>query len=212
MQLELVSINVGKPSLIRFNGKDIMSAIAKAPVAGRVPIAFEPVQGDEQADKVHHGGPDKAICAYFTEHYPYWEQTMGKPLSPGAFGENFTLRGGTEHDVRIGDVFRIGEALLQVTQPRIPCYKLAARHERLSLETEVLETGYTGFYFAVIAPGSAAAGDLLTLETPHPAGVTVGEANRLMHKDKTDMEGLKKLLAVDALSESWRQQLSKRLD
>ncbi|HZG84430.1 MOSC domain-containing protein [Paenibacillus sp.] len=211
MRLELVSINVGKPTVIRYGGREIVSAIIKHPVNSRVALASEPLQGDEQADRVHHGGADKAICAYFIDHYPHWEKTFGKPLHPGAFGENFTLRGANENDIRIGDVFRLGEAKLQVTQPRVPCYKLAARHERSSLEAEVLDTGYTGFYFAIIAPGSAAAGDRLVLETPHPAGVTVTEANRIMHKDKTDAAGLKRLLGVEALAESWRQQLSKRL-
>jgi len=211
MRLELVSINVGKPTVIHYGGKEIMSAIVKHPVDERVAIACEPLQGDEQADQVHHGGADKTICAYFIEHYPHWEKAFGKPLFPGAFGENFTLRGADENDIRIGDVFRLGEAKLQITQPRVPCFKLAARHQRSTLEAEVLDTGFTGFYFAVIAPGSAAAGDQLVLETRHPAGVTVSEANRIMHQDKTDMEGLKRLLGVEALAESWRQQLSKRL-
>jgi len=211
LELELVSLNVGKAETYVYKGKEFVSAIAKRAVTGSMPLAVSPLPEDEQADQVHHGGPDKAICAYFHDHYPYWENVLERPLAPGAFGENFTLRGAVEADVRIGDTFRLGDALLQVSQPRVPCYKLSARHERPTLEAEVTASGFTGFYFRILAPGSAAAGDRLRLEAADPAGVTVAEANRLMHRDKDDHAGLRRLLDVDALAESWRTQLSKRL-
>ncbi|TLS49877.1 MOSC domain-containing protein [Paenibacillus antri] len=211
MELELFSLNVGKPTTVLYKGREVVTAIAKSPVAGPLRLDAAPLPGDEQADAVHHGGPDKAICAYCYEHYPYWERTIGKPLSPGAFGENFTLLGATEDEVRIGDTFRLGDALLQVSQPRVPCFKLSARHERPTLEAEVTASGFTGFYLRVLNPGAVAAGDRLRLETPHPAGVTVAEANRIMHRDKRDAAGLRRLLDVDALADSWRSQLSKRL-
>jgi len=211
LELELVSLNVGKPAVIVYKGREVVSAIAKKPAAGSVRLGSAPLAGDEQADLVHHGGPNKAICAYFHEHYSYWEDVIGKPLTPGAFGENFTLRGATEAHVRIGDTFRLGEALLQVSQPRVPCFKLSAVHERPTLEAEVTASGYTGFYLRVLRPGSAAAGDRLQLDAPHPAGVTVTEANRLMHRDKDDLDGLRALLAVAALADSWRDHLKLRL-
>jgi MOSC domain-containing protein YiiM len=211
LELELVSLNVGKPASLMYKGREVLSAIAKKSVAGPLRLDASPLAGDEQADVVHHGGPDKAVCAYFHEHYPYWEHLLGKPIAPGAFGENFTLRGASEADVRIGDTFRLGEALLQISQPRVPCYKLSALHERPTLEAEVTESGRTGFYLRVLRPGSAAPGDRLRLDTPHPAGVTVAEANRLMHRDKDDLDGLRALLAVDALADSWRSHLEHRL-
>ncbi|WP_309121314.1 MOSC domain-containing protein [Paenibacillus sp.] len=211
MELELFSLNVGKPTTVLYKGREVVTAIAKSSVAGPLRLDATPLAGDEQADTVHHGGPDKAICAYCYEHYPYWERIIGKPLSPGAFGENFTLRGATEDEVRIGDTFRLGDALLQVSQPRVPCFKLSARHERTTLEAEVTATGFTGFYLRILKAGEAAPGDRLRLDAPHPAGVTVTEANRIMHRDKRDAAGLRKLLDVDALAESWRSQLSKRL-
>ena len=212
LELELVSLNVGKSTVIVHKGRNVLSAIAKAGVAGPLRLDDSPLEGDEQADVVHHGGPDKAICAYFRDHYPYWEGLLGKPLASGAFGENFTLRGATEEEVRIGDTFRIGDALLQVSQPRVPCFKLSARHDRPTLEAEVTATGFTGFYLRVLRPGSAAPGDRLRLDTPHPAGVTVAEANRVMHRDKDDLDGLRALLAVDALADSWRAHLEQRLN
>ncbi|HZG58690.1 MOSC domain-containing protein [Paenibacillus sp.] len=211
MELELVSINVGKPKPMLYKGREVLTAIDKRSVAGAVPVRSAPLPNDEQADDVHHGGEDKALCAYFFEHYPYWEDVLGSPLAPGAFGENFTLRGALEADVNVGDTFRLGEALLQITQPRVPCFKLSARHGRPTLEKEVAESGYTGFYFRVLEPGTAKAGDALRRETAHPAGVTVAEANRIMHRDKTDAAGLRRLLSVEALADSWRATLEMRL-
>lgn len=210
MEMELVFINVGRPIGIEFNGREVPTAFTKLPVTGSVRLSATQLEGDEQADKVHHGGPDKAVCAYFHEHYPYWESILGKPLAPGAFGENFTLSGSAESSVRIGDIYRLNDARLQVSQPRGPCFKLSAKHRRPTLEAEVRASGFTGFYFRVLTPGIVTAGSRLTLEAAHQAGVTIEEANRIMHRDKDDAEGLRRLLAVDALAESWRSQLVKR--
>jgi MOSC domain-containing protein YiiM len=209
--LEFVSLNVRKPQQVDYKGKAVSTAIGKQPVKGRISLSVTHLEGDEQADKVHHGGPDQAVCVYFYDHYPHWEKVLGKTLAPGAFGENFTLRGSDEGCIRIGDTFRLGEVLLQVSHPRVPCFKLSAIHERPTLEQEVAASGYTGFYFRVLRTGTIAAGERLTLATPHPAGITVDEANRVMHRDPSDMEGLRALLAVDALSDTWRTKLLKRL-
>ncbi|MCI3919056.1 MOSC domain-containing protein [Paenibacillus sp. TRM 82003] len=211
MQLSIVSVNVSVPQTIVYKGKNVSTAIAKRPVEGVVAFGDTSLDGDEQGDKVHHGGPDKAICVYFAVHYPHWETVLGHALPPGAFGENFTVDGALEDDVRIGDTFRIGDALLQVSQPRVPCFKLSAIHERPTLEREVKESGFTGFYFRVLRPGSVAAGDKLTLEAADLAGITVAEANRVMHRDPGDLDALRRLLAVEALADSWRSQLQKRL-
>lgn len=210
MKLHLVSINVSKPANIHYKGKVIGTAIGKRPVLPPVRLSFTQLDGDGQANQVHHGGPDKAVCAYFHEHYPYWENILEQPLAPGAFGENFTLHGATEADIAIGDTFRLGEVRLQVSQPRIPCYKLSAKFGRPSLETEVRASGYTGFYFRVLTPGIVMPNETLTLETRHPDQITIQEANRIMHRDTKDMEGLRKLLSVGALAESWRSILTKR--
>jgi MOSC domain-containing protein YiiM len=214
LNLELYSVNVSRPHTIMYKGKEVATAIAKQAVSGPILLGQTQLEGDDQADKVHHGGEDKAICAYFHEHYTYWERVLGKPLSPGAFGENFTLRGGSERDVRIGDIFRLGNRIrLQVTQPRVPCFKLSAKHERPTLEREVADSGYTGFYLRVLelGEGEVHAGATLTLEAADPRGMTIEEANRIMHQDKEDLDSLRRLLAVEALAESWRAHLTKRL-
>ena len=211
MNLIIESINVGLPAEIEYRGRAVPSGIGKQPVSGPVKLTAVQLEGDGQADLIHHGGADKAICAYFYDHYPYWESVMNKTLTPGAFGENFTLLGATERDVRIGDIFRTGSVRIQVSQPRVPCFKLSAKHSRPTLEEEVKSSGFTGFYFRVLTPGVVTKGDVLVLETPHPMGVTIQEANRVRHQDKDDLEALKRLLAVDALADSWRKDLSKRL-
>lgn len=211
MQLTITSVNVSVPQTMLYKGKEVRTAIAKRPAAGAVALGATSLAGDEQADKVHHGGPDKAVCVYFARHYPHWASVLGRPLEAGAFGENLTVDGAAEEDVRIGDIFRLGDAALQVSQPRVPCFKLSARHERPTFEGEVKASGFTGFYFRVLRPGSVAAGDTLVLEAADPAGVTIAEANRVMHRDPDDLDALRRLLAVDALADSWRAPLRKRL-
>ncbi|GMK38770.1 MOSC domain-containing protein [Paenibacillus sp. CCS19] len=208
----VASINVGMPDQLKHGNKEVQSGIRKAPVVGNIRISSNGLPGDGQADLKHHGGPDKAICAYSADHFPYWEERLGFPLSAGAFGENFTLTGWSESDWCIGDHVRVGTALLQISQPRQPCYKLGARHERPELTAWVTENGYTGFYFRVLVEGEAAAGDSMVVIERDLAGITIAEANRVMHHDKTDASGIKRLLAVPALSESWRETLTERLN
>jgi MOSC domain-containing protein YiiM len=210
--LELYSVNVSRPQKVMYKGKEVATAISKAAADGPIQLDLMQLDGDEQADKVHHGGSDKAICVYFYDHYVHWEAVLGKPLAPGAFGENFTVRGGSERDVRIGDIFRLGEKVrVQVSQPRVPCFKLSAKHERPTLEREVANSGYTGFYLRVLHPGTVESGAFLTLEAEDPHGVTVEEANRVMHRNLKDADALRRLLSVEALADSWRAHLNKRL-
>lgn len=208
----LASINVGVPSVLKHGNKEVQSGIRKAPVAGAIRLSVNGLPGDGQADLKHHGGSDKAICAYSSDHFPYWEQRLGFSFAAGAFGENFTLTDWTESDWCIGDQVRVGTALLQVTQPRQPCYKLGARHETPELTAWVTETGYTGFYLRVLEEGEASAGDAVVMAERDLAGITIAEANRVMHHDKSDAEGIQRLLAVPALSDSWRETLSERLN
>lgn len=207
----VVSINVGVPRPLEWQGKVVASSIFKEPVPG--PLALDALNfaGNLQADLVNHGGPDKAVNAYFQDHYPHWAAELGRPLAPGAFGENLTLAGGSEEQVCIGDVYRAGTALLQVSQPRIPCYKLAARHGAADLPAKVIATGYTGFYFRVLTPGVVAPGDALTLVRRPPGAPTVAFANRIQHHDREDQAGLRALLAAEGLAAAWRESLGRRL-
>ncbi|WP_426451501.1 MOSC domain-containing protein [Paenibacillus sp. S-38] len=209
--MRLVSLNTAMPSAVTFGAQSVETGINKEAVRRPLRLGTEQLEGDGQGDRVHHGGPDKAVCAYAAEHYPYWQEKLGKDLPRGAFGENFTLEGMTEDQVHIGDIFAVGSAKVQITQPRQPCYKLAGKHEVADLVLQVQQTGYTGYYFRVLEEGTVEAGQELQLVQRHPLAVTVAEANRLQYKDKKDYEGIRRLLAVEALSDSWRESFEKRL-
>jgi len=154
--LTLLSIQVGRPREVGTDGaSDPMdrpwtTGFFKAPIAGTVAITTTQIDGDGQADLVNHGGPEKALCVYPTEHYPHWTRELGFALPPGAFGENFTTDGATEPDVFIGDIYEADTAVLQVSQPRQPCWKLARRWRVKTLAALVERTGFTGWYFRVL--------------------------------------------------------------
>lgn len=187
------------------------SSFVKTPVSSPVWLNRDGLSGDEQADLKNHGGPDKAVCVYPQEHYGYWTSRLNRTLSIAAFGENFTTKRLLEETVCIGDVFEVGGATLQVSQPRQPCFKLAARHDEPKLALWVQETGFTGFYFRCLNAGWVSVGEPLHLVHRNAKEITVAEANRLMHRDKDDVEGLERLLAVRELSLNWRRALERHL-
>lgn len=210
-QIQIQSLNVGKPRDLQFGKKEVSTGINKKPVAKPVYLSKLNFEGDGQADLVNHGGHDKAVCAYPSEHYPFWEEELGKPLEMSAFGENLTLRGLTEDELCIGDSFQIGEAVIQVSQPRQPCFKLSLIHERKDMPVLIQDKGYTGFYFRVLKEGIVSPSDELVHISRPALAITVTEANRLMHHDKGDLEGIQTILEVDELSGSWRKTFLKRL-
>jgi len=211
IEAELISINVGKPQRAFFQEKEISTGIFKNAVEGKILLTTTNFEGDEQADMVHHGGPDKAVCVYAYEHYPHWEQELGRTLAMSAFGENLTTRGIVETDVCIGDIFELGEAMVQISQPRQPCFKIGVKHGRPDLGLLVQQSGYTGFYFRVLREGAVSKNCKLRLTSRHPLGVTIAYANSIMHEDKKNEEGMKRILAVDSLSASWQNTFRKRL-
>lgn len=156
--MKVVSVNAGKPREARWRGRIVTSAIWKSPVAGRVPVGKLNLEGDGQADLAVHGGHEKAIYVYPSEHYAYWRALLGH-LPWGAFGENLTTEGLVEDEVRIGDRLRVGSALLEVTQPRTPCVKLAMRFQRPAIVREFARSRRSGFYCSVIEEGEVSAGD-----------------------------------------------------
>ena len=207
----LVSLNVGMPRSLAHGGGEVRSGIFKSSVGGALKLGEIGLEGDGQADLEHHGGADKAVCVYAVEHLPYWRERLGLGLEPGAFGENFSTQGMVETGVRVGDVFRVGTALTQVSQPRIPCYKLGARHGQKELALWVKETGLTGFYLRCLEPGEVRTGDTLLLEEKAEHGFTIAEANRVMHGDGGDVGGIERLLATPGLSAEWKRMLRSRL-
>jgi MOSC domain-containing protein YiiM len=208
----ILSLQVGKPVLIAHGAKEVLSGIFKTSTTDAVFAGANGLEGDGQGDLINHGGPDKAICVYSAARYPYWESEFGRPFLPGAFGENLTIGSWTEQELCIGDIVAAGEVLLQVSQPRQPCYKLGLRNELPELPARVQQTGYSGFYFRVLKEGYLAAGEKLKIAERHPAGITVMEANVIMYHQKDNESAILKLLSAKELAASWQEQLGKRLD
>ncbi len=208
----ILSVNIGSVQSGTYKGKEAKSGIGKNGVDYALNISSLGLSGDEQADLVNHGGVDKAICVYDYGHYPHWESVLNRSLPFGSFGENFTVSRLEESVVHIGDIFEVGSTVVQVSQPRQPCWKLAMRWGLEELPLLVTESGATGFYFRVLEEGEVRFGDALTLKQLHPAGISVEEANRVMHKDKHDLEGIHRLLEVKELSASWVKTFTARLN
>jgi len=210
----LRSIQVGMPRAGRTDEEEPRpwtTGIYKASVAGPIPLGRINLRGDGQADLVHHGGPDKAVCAYSADHWPYWRRVLStETLTGGGFGENFTLEGLTEADLCIGDMVAVGSTLIQVSQPRQPCWKLARRWQILDLALQVEQTGFTGWYFRVLEEGRVEAGQILRLvERPCPEW-TIAAANRVMHHDRDNLAEAERLGRCPYLSTSWQQTLQRR--
>ena len=173
--MKVVSVNVGTPRTVEWNGRKVRSAIWKAPVHGRVAVRGENLDGDRQSDLRVHGGPDKAVYLYPAEHYAWWRaQLPGVDLPWGAFGENLTVDGLLETTVRAGDVLRVGTAELEVTDPRMPCYKLQVRFDRMDVVQRFMDSGRTGFYAGIALEGDVGAGDPIEVVVPGD-GPTIAE-------------------------------------
>ena len=208
------ALQVGEPIQMAHGSKEVLTGIVKQKVTGPLLLQGDGLPGDRQADLVNHGGPDKAVCVYFLKHYPYWQQWMDKPLGDSAFGENLTIDGGDESSVCIGDVLRIGGdsgPLVQVSQPRVPCFKLGLRHGNSHLPAQVLQTGYCGLYLRVLSSGQVEAGQAITFVERDPAQLSISEAMRIMMIDKQDRAGVERLLAIQALAKDWQDMANKRL-
>jgi MOSC domain-containing protein YiiM len=205
----VVSIQVGRPAT--FGGHEPwVTSIFKTTVSAPLMLDWLDLAGDEQADLSVHGGRDKAVCVYSADHFPFWQSRLGRPdLGPGAFGENFTVTGLVEQTICLGDVFTIGEAVVQVSQPRSPCWKLGRKWARLDVPKLVLREGRTGWYFRVLQPGMVAPGQALALTERPYASWTIAAVNRLAYAKKRDglQDERRALAECPALAESWRAAL-----
>lgn len=211
-RLKLLSINVGLPREVEWRGKIVRTSIFKAPVSGRVRVTRLNVQGDRQSDLSVHGGADKAVYAYPSEHYAFWRNELPDMDFPwGAFGENLTTEGLLEDKVHIGDRFRAGSAEFTVTQPRMPCFKLAIRFNRSDMVKRFLRSGRAGFYLAVIQEGDIGAGDSLDLVAEDNSHVTVADIVGLYAADAANQDLLRRASELSALPESWREYFRERL-
>jgi MOSC domain-containing protein YiiM len=210
--MKLLSINVGLPREIEWKGKMVRTSIFKSPVSGRIRVAQLNLEGDQQSDLSVHGGIDKAVYAYPSEHYSFWRQELPDIDLPwGAFGENFTTAGLVEETVHIGDRFRLGSAEFVVTQPRMPCFKLGIRFNRPDIVKRFLQSGRTGFYFAVLKEGEVTAGNTIDLLKRDENGVTVADIVNLYGRDASNQDLLQRVSELPSLPQNWRDYFRKRL-
>jgi MOSC domain-containing protein YiiM len=210
--MEVLSVNVGMPKDIAAGGQVVRSGIFKYPVTGVVRVHTLNLDGDGQADLTVHGGRDKAVYVYPSEHYPFWRRELDMTLPDwGAFGENLTVEGMSEDTVHVGDQIAIGSALLQVTQPRLPCFKLAAKFQRDDIIERFLASRRTGFYVRVLTEGSLQAGDAITVREQEPHHITIREITDLYANKHPHRAEILRVLSVDTLSAPWRKHFEKML-
>lgn len=211
--MKLVSLNVGLPKLVMHNGEPVSTGIFKEPVTGPVVLRTLNLEGDRQSDLSVHGGPSKAVYGYPSEHYDYWKQELPDMELPwGMFGENFTTSGLYEAELGIGDRFRVGSAVVMVTEPRLPCYKLGIRFGRSDILRRFLSSGRTGFYFAVVQEGMVAAGDEIELLERKSDTLKIEDITRLYVHDKHNRDLLRRAVSIEALPQSWRDYFRRELE
>ncbi len=210
--VKIISLNVGLPRLLTYKGQTMETGIFKSPVTGPVALRSLNLDGDRQADLTVHGGAFKAVYGYPSEHYEFWRNELpGMNLPWGMFGENFTTEGLFEDDLHIGDRLKTGSSILMVRQPRVPCYKLAAKFQRNDILARFLRSGRSGFYFSVEQEGAVEVGNEIEFLSRETAGITIAEMNHLFADDRYNHELLVKAIATPALPEDWRDYLKKRL-
>lgn len=210
--MKLVSVNVGLPREVDWQGEKVLTSIWKAPLQGSVMVRTLNLEGDRQSDSSVHGGIDKAVYVYPSEHYSYWRKELpGVELPWGAFGENLTTLGLLEETVQIGDRLRIGSAELVVTQPRMPCFKLAIRFGRPDIIKTFLKSGRTGFYVSVLREGRVTAGDSIECLHDDEQGVTVSDVVSLYGEESKNQALLRRVSELPALPEAWRDYFRKRI-
>lgn len=209
--MKLLSLNVGKPRKVDTPRGPVLTAIWKFPIEGRATLRRFNLQGDQQADLRVHGGEYKAVYLYPSEHYAFWHAALpGMDLPPGMFGENLTTEGIDEREVHIGDRFRIGTAVLQVSQPRMPCSKLALKFGRPDMVRQFWLSGRSGIYFSIVEEGEMGAGDEIVPVSRVAHGITIAELVRLYREPNPDPGRIQ--VALDApLAGSWKTELRGRL-
>ena len=209
--MKLISLNVSLPRELCWEGRSVYTGIFKEPVFGPVAADSGGLEGDGQADLKHHGGENKAVYAYPSEHYPFWRGEMpGVEMPWGAFGENLSTEGLLEEKVRVGDRFRVGEVLLRAVQPREPCYKLTLRLGDRTLPKRFLQSLRSGIYFAVDGPGHLCAGDAIELVDRAEHEVTIHDLARVIAGEH-DPELLRRCVATPNLVPKLRDLCEKSL-
>jgi MOSC domain-containing protein YiiM len=214
----ILSIQVGRPvsyvqeSPIDGKSRSWKTAFTKSPIAGIVAVTDSGVSGDEQADRQNHGGIDKAVLAYSADHYAYWRPHLSLPDMPhGGFGENLTIAGLDETTVCIGDRWRAGDVVFEVSQPRQPCWKMGRRWQIVDLPRQVIQNGKSGWYLRVVESGELRSGLAMNLMSrPRPTW-TIARASRLLYHEPDNLAGLQELADVPELARAWREELLEKI-
>jgi MOSC domain-containing protein YiiM len=210
--MRLLSVNIGTPQELDYQGRKITTAIFKSPVTGEIEVGRRNLAGDRQADLRAHGGTDKAVYVYPYEHYAYWQSALNRdPFPYGQFGENFTTEGLLEENAYIGDIYRIGEALFQISQPRTPCYKLDIRMNLEKFRVRFSASLRVGYYLRVLKEGRVAQDLSFELIERPTIPLTVRETFVARHGALEDPSLLERARQNPALAENWRKSLEKRL-
>jgi MOSC domain-containing protein YiiM len=201
---KVISVNAGLPRDLLSGDRSILTGIIKTPIPGPVRVRTLNLDGDGQADLTVHGGIDKAVYLYPSEHYEFWQKELGQELAWGAFGENLTVTGFAETSISIGDHLGIGTVVLAVSQPRLPCFKLAAKFQRDDMIQRFLDSRRTGFYARVLQEGELQTGDPIVALQQDPAHITIREITDLYLTRHPDRKRINRVLSVEGLAISWR--------
>lgn len=214
--INIISLNVlGKAELLVSDHQSARSAYRKLPIGtDSIELGMTGFAGDMVQDTKHHGGNDKAICCYNTDHFKKWKDELGFDLRPGAFGENLSLGGenADEQHVCIGDRYRLGEAEVEVSEPRGPCYMIGIRHNYKKFPVHLQESGLTGYYLRTIRPGLVRKTDKLIHLSSHPEKISVMDVNHVRYHDPENKEWLRRLLDLRELTSEWRERFEKLLN
>ncbi|MDM5332147.1 MOSC domain-containing protein [Ureibacillus composti] len=210
MTRKIINLAIGKPKEYNWNNRKEVSAIGKSAVQA-FKVEKSGIVNDDVANHKFHGGPDRVVCMYPFEHYSYWEEEFQRKLSLPAFGENITAAGMTEEQVCIGDIYKIGETILQVTQGRVPCVTISNYNEEKGFLKKVIDTTLTGYFFRVLEEGTIMLDSEITLLEKHEKEISVSFATQILFHQKQDKASIEKILTVDALAEEWRNRFLKLL-
>jgi len=211
--MKLLHVSVGMGQEVRHAGRTVVTGIFKRPVKGRVRLRRLNLDGDRQVDRKAHGGIHKAVCVYSTENYDHWRRVLGRDdLEVPQFGENFTVAGMEEDAVFVGDVFRVGSATVEVTQPRVPCHRLGIKMGDPRFPKLFLESCRVGFYLRVLEEGDVGAGDDIQLVKRDPEGMSIRAICHLYYFERENVEDARRAVRIAALSPGWREGFVQRLE
>ncbi|MBB4825602.1 MOSC domain-containing protein YiiM [Sporosarcina luteola] len=211
-QREIVTFSIGKPKTVVYDEtKEMVTGICKEQIEEAF-LSKDGFHGDGVADLRFHGGPDRAVCVYPFEHYAQWEEEFEQKLPRSTFGENLTVANMLENEVYVGDIYQVGEAVIQVTQGRVPCSTINKRTGLPLIMKRMIDTGYTGYLCRVLTEGTVKSDSTITLVEQHPEKISIAYCNEIYFRGQKDVDAMKRIAAVEALAEEWRKSLQKRID